>query len=194
MLLPVWKRLPQSAASPRRSLERSLQLLDLPPDLGVFRQHAHDGRVLVEGGVPGVGGQKQLFLFPKVLLAGLLPEAQKFLCGLPQSRRAPRGRCFGGPTHQQRLSQGKVMMLAKRMQPRVAFHGCEGKQYTRGRVAAHWILASRTRAGDARMAHRRPFYRLLVLANPTSVSILRKSQFCCFKRMWSDLIRIRPSM
>jgi len=91
-------------------------------NLRVIGENSHDFRILVEPRVPRICGEQYFFLFAKVRLPRLMPEADKLL-RLSRDRRRTflRGRSRRAP-HLQRLNQRKVMMLAKRVQTRMAFH------------------------------------------------------------------------
>ncbi len=105
---------------------RRQPLLDIPhrrANFSVIGEHAHDFRILIEPRVASIRGQQNFFLLAEMHLPRLMPEADK-LFRLPRDRRRPflRGR-LGRAPHLQRLNQGKMMVLAKRVQARMAFHG-----------------------------------------------------------------------
>ncbi len=111
--------------------ERCLELLDSAADLGVLPQHPQHPGILIGPRMRNVGRQQDFFLFPKVLLASLFPEAKERLRRLLHRRDAPDRRCLRCPAHQQRLGQSEVVMLAESMQAGMAFHL---------RVVAGWLL------------------------------------------------------
>jgi hypothetical protein len=107
-----------------RSLRRK-PLLEIPhgaANLSVIGEDSHDFCVLVKPRVPRVRGQQHFFLFAKMHVPRLVPEADKFL-RLTHNRRRPFFRWrFGRAPHLQRLNQREVMVLAKWVQTRMAFH------------------------------------------------------------------------
>ena len=85
----VVKQLPQRDqpvfSKPVR-VEHFPEVLHARPDLRVVRQHAHHIGVFIQTHMPAIGRQELFFLFAKVDLPALLPEAQERLRGLPQPR------------------------------------------------------------------------------------------------------------
>ena len=90
--------------------------------LSVIRQDAHDFRVRIEPYMPRIRGQQHFLFFAKMHLPRLVPKADKLLC-LPHDGRCTffrRRPCRA--THLQRLNQCEVVVLAKWVQTRMAFH------------------------------------------------------------------------
>ncbi len=108
-----------------RSLRRQ-PLLEIPhgsANLRMIGEDSHDFGVPVKPRVPRIRRQQHFLLFAKMHLPRLMPEANKLLC-LPLDRgRAFLRRRLGSATHLQRLNQREVVVLAKWMQTRMAFHG-----------------------------------------------------------------------
>ena len=108
-----------------RSLRRQ-PLLEIPhggANLSMIGEDSHDFGVPVEPRVPRIRRQQHFFLFAKMHVPRLVPEADKLL-RLPLDRRRAflRGRFRRAP-HPQRLNQREVVVLAKWVQTRMAFHG-----------------------------------------------------------------------
>jgi hypothetical protein len=107
-----------------RSLRRQA-LLEIPhggANLSVIREDAHDIGVPVEPYVPRIRRKQYFLLFAKMHVSRLVPEADKLL-RLTRDRRRTflRGRFRRAP-HLQRLNQREVVVLAKWVQTRMAFH------------------------------------------------------------------------
>lgn len=88
--------------------------------------------ILIEPRMAGIGGQQHFFLLPEMLLAGLMPEGDE-LGRLTLHRRVALSRGgFGSAPHLERLNQREVVVLAQRMQARVAFQtGTSGRKVSR---------------------------------------------------------------
>jgi hypothetical protein len=123
----IVKKFPQATHLFRfnRSLHSKplLEIQDRGSNLSVIGEEAHDFCVLVKPCVPRVRGQQHFLLFAKMHVPRLVPETDKFLRLSRDCRRAFFRRRFGRAPHLQRLNQRKVVMLAKWVQTRVAFHG-----------------------------------------------------------------------
>ena len=122
----VKKKFPQAAHffCFNRSLRRK-PLLEIPhggANLRMISEDAHDFCVPVEPHVPRIRGQQHFLLFAKMHRPGLVPEADKFLPLTLDRRCALFRRRFGRPPHLQRLNQREVVVLAKWVQTRMAFH------------------------------------------------------------------------
>ena len=85
-------------------------------------EDAHDFGVPVEPRVPRIRGQQHFLLFAKMHVPRLVPEADKLLRLTLDRRRAFFRRRFRRAPHPQRLNQREVVVLAKWMQTRMAFH------------------------------------------------------------------------
>jgi hypothetical protein len=102
--------------------EPLLELEHCRANLGVIGEQPHHVRILVDACVSRIRGQKHFFLLAKMHFPRFVPEAHKFL-------RLPHGSpgsfldwSFRRAAHFEGLNQRKVMMLAERMQTRMAFH------------------------------------------------------------------------
>jgi hypothetical protein len=111
-------------------------------NLRVIGKDSHDFRIPVKPRVPRERGEQYFLLFAKVRLPRLMPEADEFL------RLARNGRCaflrgrFRRAPHLQRLNQRKVVVLAKRVQTRMAFQ-CWAGSFVKpmaGKMATKWSL------------------------------------------------------
>jgi len=99
-----------------------LEIQDGGANLGVIAEKPHHVRILVNPRVPRVRGQKNFFLFAKMNVPRFVPETHKFL-RLPRDRGgAFLNGSFRRASHLQRLNQREMMVLAERMQTRVALH------------------------------------------------------------------------
>ena len=122
----IMKKFPQAANffRPNRNLRRQ-PLLEIPhggANLSVIRQDAHDFRVRIEPYMPRIRGQQHFLFFAKMHLPRLVPEADKLLCLTRDSRCTLLRRRFRRAPHLQRLNQREVVVLAKWVQTRMAFH------------------------------------------------------------------------
>jgi hypothetical protein len=107
-----------------RNLRRQ-PLLEVPhgaANLGVIGENSHNLSVLVKPRVPRIRRQQHFLLFAKMHVPRLVPEPDKLL-RLPLDCRGPflRRRLRRAP-HLQRLNQREVVVLAKWVQTRMAFH------------------------------------------------------------------------
>lgn len=100
-----------------------LEVQDGGANLGVIAEKPHHVRILVDPRMPSVRGQKNFFLLAKMNVPRLVPETNEFLRLTRDSTGAFLGRSFRRASHLQRLNQREMMVLAERMQTRVAFHG-----------------------------------------------------------------------
>jgi len=108
-----------------RSLRRQ-PLLEIPhggANLGMIGQNSHDFGIPVEPRVPRIRGQQHFFLFAKMHVPRLVPEPDKLLRLTLDRRRAFLRRSFRRAPHPQRLNQREMVVLAKWVQTRMAFHG-----------------------------------------------------------------------
>jgi len=107
-----------------RSLRREplLEILNGSANLGMIGKNSHDFGVLVEPRMPRVCRQQHFLLFAKMHVPRFVPEADKLL-RLPLDRRRAflRG-SFRRAPHSQRLEQREMVVLAKWVQTRMAFH------------------------------------------------------------------------
>jgi hypothetical protein len=104
---------------------RRQPLLEIPhgsANLGMIGKNSRDFGVPVESRVPRIRGQQHFLLLAKMHVPRLVPEADKLL-RLPLDRRRAflRG-SFRRAPHPQRLNQREMMVLAKWVQTRMAFH------------------------------------------------------------------------
>ncbi len=107
-----------------RSLRRE-PLLEIPhgsANLSVVGEDSHYVGVPIKPRVPRVRGQQHFFLFAKMHVPRLAPEADKLLRLALDRRRAFFHRRFGRAPHPQRLDQREMVVLAKWVQTRMAFH------------------------------------------------------------------------
>jgi hypothetical protein len=122
----IVKKFPQAAYLFRFNREfRRKPLLEIPhrgANLGVIGEDPHDFGVPVEPNVPGIGRQQKFLLFAKMHVPRLVPEADKLLRLTCNRSRTSFCRRFGRAPHLQRLNQREVVMLAKWVQTRMAFH------------------------------------------------------------------------
>ena len=88
----------------------------------VVGEDVHDFRVPVQPRVPRIRGQQNFFLFAKMHLPRLVPEADKLLRLSRNRGRALLRQRFRCAPHPQCLNKRKVVVLAKRMQTWMAFH------------------------------------------------------------------------
>jgi hypothetical protein len=122
----IVKKFPQAAHffCFNRSLRRK-PLLEIPhgcSNFSVIGEDSHDLGVPVEPRVPRIRGQQHFLLFAKMHVPRLVPEADKLLRLALDRRRAFFRRRFGRAPHLQRLNQREVVVLAKWVQTRMAFH------------------------------------------------------------------------
>ncbi len=104
---------------------RPQPLLDIEhgsTNLGVIREDAHHFGVPVKSCVPRIRGQQHFLLFAKMHVPRLMPEAHKLLRLALDRRRAFLRGSFRRAPHPQRLNQREMMVLAKWVQTRMAFH------------------------------------------------------------------------
>ena len=123
----VVKKFPKAAHFFRFDLSfRRQPLLEIPhgsSNLCMIGEDSHDFGVLVEPRVPRIRGQQHFLLFAKMHVPRLVPEPDKLLRLTLDSRRTFfRGRFRRAP-HLQRLNQREMVVLAKWVQTRMAFHG-----------------------------------------------------------------------
>ncbi len=108
-----------------RSLRREppLKIQHGGANLSVIGEDSHDLGVPVKPRVPRIRRQQYFLLLAKMHMPGLVPEADKLLRLTLDRRRAFLRRRFRRAPHPQRLNQGEVVVLAKWVQTRMAFHG-----------------------------------------------------------------------
>ncbi len=107
-----------------RSLRRQ-PLLEIPhgsANLSVIGEDSHDFGVPVKPRVPRIRGQQHFLLFAKMHVPRLAPEPDKLLRLTFDRRRAFFRRRFRRAPHSQRLNQREMVVLAKWVQTRMAFH------------------------------------------------------------------------
>jgi hypothetical protein len=92
-------------------------------NLGMIGEDSHDFSVPVEPHVPRICGQQHFLLFAKMHVPRLAPEPDKLLRLTLDRRRAFLRRSFRRAPHPERLNQREVVVLAKWVQTRMAFHG-----------------------------------------------------------------------
>jgi hypothetical protein len=99
-----------------------LEILRSGANFRVIREEPHDVRVFIEPPVPRVSWQQHFLLLAEMDLPCAVPEAHKFL-GLARDHRCAflRGR-FRRALHFQGLNQSEMVVLAKWMKTRMAFH------------------------------------------------------------------------
>src|SRR5579863_4158693 len=107
--------------------EALLEIQNGGANLGVIAEEPHDICIPINPLMPRVGGEQYFFFLAKMHLPRLVPESNKFLCLPRNGSRAPFRRCLRRTAHLQRPHHCKMMVLAKRMQTRMALHA-----WTRG--------------------------------------------------------------
>jgi hypothetical protein len=122
----IVKKFPKAANFFRfnRSLRRNLllEILHSGANLSVVGKDSHDLGVPVEPRVPRIRGQQHFLLFAKMYVPRLVPEADKLFRLTLDRRRALLRRRLRRAPHLQRLNQREMMVLAKWVQTRMAFH------------------------------------------------------------------------
>lgn len=104
------------------SSQMPLKILSGGADFDVIGEEPHDIGVLMEPLVSRVGGQEHFLLLAEMNPPCLVPESDKFLCLARHSRRAFVLGRFRRAPHLQCLNQREMVMLAERMEARMAFH------------------------------------------------------------------------